>query len=270
MTTLTPLFVGCITLFNILAVALPDRGLVENPQGDNRALIVGVAKNLPGIDIDVRNVTKMAIHPDYKFSPSILENAQGTTKNIAQSLTNLGYAAADDGTLMFYFSGHGNRGLIQVQDRTMRVGEIRTAIEKGREGLGNLRRLILIFDSCFSGSLLDPFRGFIRWLFTDVRTESELFADEVAQDFESTARNNRLEKYWDSLFVFAACRANETSLASSKGSIFTNAMIKAFNESMSSNLTMKEFVAKTQAYTQGHHPVARFAPGDLENEKMRP
>lgn len=250
--------------------AQPDRGWVENPLGANQALIVGVAKNLPGIDIDVRNVNQMATHADYQFSAILLQNSQGTTSRISAELRKLSGQASADGTLMFYFSGHGNRGLIQVQDRTMRVSEIRSAIEKGRNGMGPLRRLILFFDSCYSGTLLDPFRNLLKPGSFDEKTESALLTEEVAREMTRPSRNGESRNYWEDLFVFAACRANETSLASGKGSIFTLAMKRAFEESMTQNLTMGEFVQKTQAYTQGHHPVARLVPVDLENEKMRP
>jgi len=242
-------------------------GFVKDPKGKNQALIVGVPNGLPGIDLDVAMVKKIAMNDAYKFNPTILQNAAGTVAMISKELTRLSSEAGADGTLFFYFSGHGNRGVISVKDRLMKIGEIRSAVEAGRANLGPLSRLVLMFDSCFSGTLLDPVR-LLPSLFHGEKLESEMFADQVLDEMEQTRREGF--NYWNSLFVFAACRANETSLASSKGSIFTLAMTKAFDETMSKNLTMKEFISKTQSYTKGHYPVARLSPTDLENEKMNP
>ena len=150
----------------------------------------------------------------------------------------------------------------------MKIGEIREAVEQGRakKSSGPLARLVMIFDSCYAGSLLDPLRLFSQLDLRDERAETEAFVDEVV----GTMTRGRADEYWKKLFVFAACRANETSLASGSGSVFTNAMAQAFDEAIGANATMAEFVQKTQEYTHGHHPVARFAPQDLENEKMKP
>jgi len=72
------------------------------------------------------------------------------------------------------------------------------------------------------------------------------------------------------LFVFASSRADETSLAGYDGSVFTNALVKAFNETEQKDETMATLVKLTQEYTEGHHPVARMVPKALELEELVP
>ena len=248
--------------------AFSNYGLVEDKNAANQALIVGVAHNLPGIGIDVDNVSEMSAHEAYKFNIKTLMNSQGTASNITDSLTQLSKAAPAKGTVFFYFSGHGGRNMIWVQDEEMKISKVRAALEKGREGLGPISRLVLMFDSCFSGSLLDKFG------LTDLMNnpffedqESRAMADSVVAELTPPKYG---PSYFDKLMVFSACTANQTSRAGSRGSMFTNAMMKAFGEAMPANETIGEFISKTIKYTKKHTPVARLVPEDLANEKMNP
>ena len=242
-------------------------GLVQSANPDNQALLVGVTYGLPGIDLDIANMKAIAENASYQLKPTTLWEAEGNVANTAQHLTDLSKASGKEGTFLFYFSGHGSSGSILLEDMEMQVKDIRTAIEAGRKGLTPLARLVLMFDSCYSGSLLDPFRRGISLdgiLTPEMRTA--LLADNVVSEFTGT--NRAKKKYWDNLFVFASSRADETSLASDAGSIFTLALVKGFTEVATANGTVGDFVAKTQAYTEGHHPVARLVPTTLEKEPL--
>jgi len=246
-----------------------ERGLVESIASTNVALLVGVSHGLSGIDIDINNLEDVAKHSAYQFRPFRLQEAQGTVARVAAELTRLAADARDDGTVFFYYSGHGSVGSIYLQDRSMKITEIRAALEQGRKNLGPVARLVLMFDSCHAGSLIDPVRAVLPPLMSglDDTTASQIFADSVAEELsESNAR----APYWKKLFVFASSRADESSLASDKGSIFTLALMKAYKEVMESNDTIQSWITKTQTYTEGHHPVARLAPTTLGGEKMAP
>jgi hypothetical protein len=144
----------------------------------------------------------------------------------------------------------------------MTVQEIRAALEKGRQGAGPMKRLVIVYDSCHSGSMLDPMNLMPRLSDADW---SARVADGLVQAFAG----NR-DGYWQKLMVIASSRADETSLASSSGSIFTLAFKKAFEESMADNSSVGTFIERAQKYTEGHHPVARLVPDSLANEKMIP
>ncbi len=235
-----------------------ERGFVEDPNAVNRALIVSVSHGLSGLDIDIKNVTKMVQHAGYQFQVKMIQENDATVAKVAENLKNEASKVGDGGTLFFYFTGHGNVGIIWPQDRTMKVTEIRDAIIKGREGKEPLERLVLVYDSCHAGSMMDDMRN---------RAYSEAVTDSFLEAF--TMRGD-YEGYWKKLMVIAASRADENSLASPKGSIFTLAMKKAFDEAMSNNRTVSEFIALSQKYTSGHHPVARLVPPSLGDELMVP
>lgn len=247
-----------------------ERGIAESVGGNNQALLVGVSHGLPGIDLDVNNVEKMATHGSYKFATTFLEEAAGTSTRVAQELTTTAEKADKDGTLFFYFSGHGNKGSLYMQDGSMAIATIRAAMEKGRKVAGPMVRLVLMFDSCYSGSLLDPVRFLPLSQVYEPRLASAMFADEVVRQMTPESRNEEAVVYWKKLFVFASSRADETSLAGDDGSVFTVALKKAFDEVIVDNDSLATWVKKTQKYTVGHHPVARFVPTTLENEKMTP
>lgn len=251
------------------AVAATKRSLVENSDGYNEALLVGVGHGLPGIDLDVDTVEAIATNPAYKFNTSYLEEAEGTSANVAAKLASLSEKTGSTGTLFYYFSGHGGPGSLYMQDGTMKIKTMRDAMEKGRAALGPMERVVMMFDSCYSGSLLDPVRMLLPLSqMYDSRISSAIFADEVVRQM-SPARGEA-STYWKKLFVFASSRADETSLAGQGGSVFTVALKKAFDEVSETNGTMETWVKKTQEYTVGHHPVARFVPETLAYETMKP
>jgi uncharacterized caspase-like protein len=210
-------------------------------------------------------VDAIAQHPSYGFKSTIVENQKGTEAEIARNLTQLAQDAREDGTLFFYFSGHGSVGKLMVHNTNMKIASIRAALEKGRQNLGPMARLVMMFDSCYSGSLLDP----VRALFPMTKQTEELLANSIFADaLVKEMENDRAQPYWQKLFVFASSRADQTSLASPDGSIFTLALKKAFGEATKANDTLATFVKKTQDYTKGHNPVARFSPTTLADEKM--
>jgi len=262
-------FLGVMLAFS--AYAADPRGLVESTSGKNEVLLVGVSHGLPGIDLDVDNVERMASHPAYKFHASYLEEEKGTGANLAAELTRVAESVGTDGTMFFYYTGHGSPGSLYLQDGSLAIAKMRKAMEVGRAKLGPMARLVLMFDSCYSGSLLDPVRTFLpmNQMFRP-EIASALFVDEAVRQLAPTREEGPAAEYWKKLFVFASSAANETSLAGNDGSVFTVALGKAFDEVIESNGTMGDWVKATQTYTVGHHPVARFVPADLDKEPMKP
>jgi len=253
-------------LWPMLALPAFGLGLVENPAAMNKSLIVGVSHGLPGINYDIETATEIATSPACKYQVTKLAEGQGTRSAIASHLTSVSRSTGMDGSLFFYYSGHGNEGNIWPQDGLMKITTIRQAIEDGRRDRGPLARLVLVFDSCHSGSLLDPMRSALPlWeIYDDSAVKSTRLAETVVDEF--TAGN--LAPYWQHLIVIASSRADETSMAGDNGSVFTVAMKKAFDESMTKGYKISDFIAKAQHYTEGHHPVARLVPDTLGDEPM--
>jgi hypothetical protein len=244
-----------------------DRSFVETANATNLSLLVGVSHGLPGIDKDVDNAEAIGINDHYKFTSTRLMDKEGTAKAVKQNLTDVASKVSDNGTFFFYYSGHGDKGSIYVQDRLVYIEDIRDAVKAGRAGKSPLARMVMIFDSCYSGSLLEPLRKFFDMPEVDERDQAVALADNVTRIMQGDLRD---EPYWQKLFVFASSRADETSLAGSDGSVFTVAMKKAFDEVSAAGGTMDNFVTTTQNYTKGHHPVARLVPAEMSNEKLIP
>jgi hypothetical protein len=257
----------CALSLSIIGHATTSRnGFVESADARNVALLVGVTYGLPGIDLDLNNVREIATHPGYKFDVNELWEEEGSVSNVAKNLTDLSASVTDGGTLFFYFSGHGSKDGLLMDDRLMKIGEIRAAIEKGRAGKAPLERLVMMFDSCYSGALLNGVRK-VSHQREDARA-SEEFANALVKELQIA---NGRDTYWKKLFVFASSRADETSAAGSNGSAFTVNMRKAFDEAVLAKAKVSEFVTKTQKYTASyHHPVARLVPVTLGDEALVP
>jgi hypothetical protein len=256
----TFIFFGLCLVAN--GFAAQSRGLAESGQAKNLALLVGAPHGLPGIDLDINNVNAIVTDSAYQFKVTKLWESQGTASKVGGGLTTLSSQVGEHGTFYFYFSGHGNVGNVWVQDRLMNIKEIRSALENGRLTNGPMDRLVMMFDSCNSGSLVDPLRQNLMPLVNEEL--SQQMADQIASVFSQREDAN----YWNQLFVFVSSRANETSNAGPLGSEFTVALRKGFDEVMANNGTIGEWVQKTKAYTNGHHPVERLVPYDLTNEKL--
>jgi Caspase domain len=263
----TLLALACaISLSQFSYAAKTRTGFVDSVDGKNVALLVGVTYGLPGIDLDIKNVREIAAHPSYRFDTHELWEEQGVVENVAQNLTDLSSSVTSGGTLFFYFSGHGSKQGILMNDRLMKIEEIRAAIEKGREGKAPLDRLVLMFDSCYSGALVGSTR--VNRSPEEDKLDNEAFTQALVNELQTNQRGN---PYWKKLFVFASSRDNETSAATQQGSAFTVNLRKAFDESVTNKSTVGEFVQKTQDYTSSyHHPVARLVPATLKNELLVP
>lgn len=246
----------CIALFSLPSQAA-IRGLAEDGKGPNEALLVSVSHGLPGLDIDMDNMERMATHSAFGFGIQRLEEAKGVGSNVLNSLEDLASRVGRNGTLLFYYTGHGSPGSLYLEDGDLEIRKIRAAMERGRRALGPMARLVVIVDACFSGSLLSPLR------------QRELNR-RLAQELETALSPALRGSYWKKLLVIASSRANETSLAGVDGSVFTNAFHKAFQETENLGGSMGDLVQLTQDYTEGHHPVARFVPASLASELLVP
>jgi len=243
-----------------------DRGLAEAPGGSNQALIVSVGHGLSGLDLDVKMVKAIATHPGHDYRVAELAEDQARVADVKKALTQAAQDARD-GSMMFYYTGHGGVGTLWLQDTMIKVEEIRQAIADGRKNMGPLKRLVLIYDSCHAGSMMDGMRKLFGFgLVQDEAAQNAMVADTLVNEFTRTNRDEA--KYWDKLMVIASSRADENSLASPIGSVFTVAMKKSFDESVAANHTVGKFIELAQKYTEGHHPVSRLVPAELANEKM--
>lgn len=257
--------VFCVFASAVVSHASTSRSLVTNSKANNRALLVAAANGLSGLDYDIKNLQDIGSNADYAFKDSVLLDDNASVAGTKAALAKLAEEVDADGTLFFYFTGHGTKGGLYMGDQKfLHVSDIREAIELGRQGKGPVSRLVIMYDSCFSGSMVDPV---LRNMFSDELLSlgtATAMADELVQGLQTRGAEN----YWSSLFVFASSLATETSLASAKGSIFTLALKQAFEETVKANGTMATLVELTKKYTKGHHPIERFVPATMKDENI--
>lgn len=254
------IFVGALVASQSFAQS--RTGFVQSHDSDNSAFIVSVGHGLPGLEYDVEMVESIAKHKSYDFSIAKLDEEESTKENVQDGLTKMAEEAGEGGTAFFYYTGHGSPDSLYLYDGSLYSEKIRGAVARGREGRGPLARLVMIFDSCFSGSLLDPMR-LVKMTLLEERAALVSFVNEM------TASMARGEQYWDSLMIIASSRADQTSAASASGSIFTLAMKKAFDEVAEARGTLGSFFDKAHEYTlPKHEPVARFVPESLKDEAL--
>jgi hypothetical protein len=267
MDTLFRFLVGITLLFCLFtSLRAKGSGLVESPYARNHALLVGVSHGLPGIDYDIRNLTTIATHPTNNFDAKTMRDSEATVSAVSGALEEKAGKIIDmQGTFLFYFSGHGGNKIISMQDTLMNISEIRAAIERGRQKMGPLPRLVLVFDSCDSGSLIDPLNLLFRSRYELNAHLSVQLMEKIMEVFSpSSDRDSR--NYWHHLIVFTSARADETCEAGSEGSDFTKAFFKAFQEAIQNPIKVKEFIGRFQKYTQDSHPQARLNPEELGDE----
>ena len=175
----------CAVLLFILgnsSFAKADR-FIENPNANNVAVVVGASNGLPGIDDDLDHMSEI-LKGTYDFQITRLGDGKSSIANIEEALTRNAELADWYGTFFFYFSGHGSPGLI-VADKfsEMKVQQFRYAVAKGREKAGPLARLMLVYDSCYAGLMMDPMRIGYFWRLQDPAVMSALMADSIADVF---------------------------------------------------------------------------------------
>ncbi|NBX92774.1 MAG: hypothetical protein EB078_09715 [Proteobacteria bacterium] len=256
-----------VSLFCLTQIAVAgERGLSDNPTAKNSALLVSSAHGLPGLDYDVDNVELMTTHPSSGFSVRKLEHGKGTVANIAAELTRTVDSSDASASHLFFFTGHGSRGAILAEDRSMKLDEIKKALLKGREKWGPMARFTFMIDACYSGSLIDPLSTAKPFAVLDSpMIVAQELADAVVDSFSPQRGEPSLFK---SLFALVSARSDETCLAGSDGSAFTVSMKNAWDKAVANHYTIEQFIKDTQKGTKGSHPTSRLVPAELAQEPL--
>lgn len=131
-----------------------------------KAVCVGI-NNYPGTSNDLQGCVNdandwCALLNEYGFSTSLLLDSQATRQNIKTALENLVLSVKQGDVAVFTYSGHGTQVFdlsgdegdtydeaISVYDGTIVDDQLRTIIN----GIDPLATLVIISDSCFSGSV---------------------------------------------------------------------------------------------------------------------
>jgi len=186
-------------------------GLGYDGGGNNRAVLIGAPNGLAGVPTDIRELNTLFSKPEYHFNVAIDANA--STSEIFDLVKQ---EAREADSFLFYFSGHGNRGILLADDRSFTFREVIAAIAEVRTE--PFDRLIVMLDSCLSGSFVDG-NGDAIVTEPDSETGSHpLIAETIEEPLQEQA--NTLYKQ---AFIFSASKQNENSqdLGSARGGSFT-------------------------------------------------
>lgn len=255
------------------------QGLAANGSGHNAAVIFGAPRGLAGVPTDVREFGNLLHNAQYDFRfQDVRSNGNA---NVREILELTGNTAKEAESMIWFFSGHGNRGIMLAKDQTFTFHQVADAIRQARQNVP-LKRLIVFIDSCYSGSFVNGNAPIIE----DTRIASsqdegtrrtkcalpaeaaaalDAAAENDAEDFDFLDARDR--GIFEQAFVLASSTKDESSidLGSEQGGAFTWSMrqVVANFGSTDTNVSIKQFADATSDKTEdigGHTPVYRAYP----------
>lgn len=211
---------------------------------------VGTSNQLQGCHNDVDNM-KAALEP-LGFAVTVYKDASSdsvvspTKANILAGLKSLVGQAVPGDEILFHFSGHGTYTFdfsgeeidrrdecICALDKTIVDDELRPILVDGlKEGV----KLVVLLDSCFSGSGVDlPIRAQLLPTMKQYRIVKE------SRDQRYITKNQK-----KAIFMISGCRDNQTSADAYEEQQYQGAMTWAFLYSLRSNQASKSTVSWIQ------------------------
>lgn len=272
------------------------KGLAHGGAEANAAVIFGSPHNLEGVATDVREFGNLLEDARYDFHfQDVKSNGDATADEV---LGMTGDAARNADTLLWFFSGHGNTGIMLANDRTFTFHEVADAIKAARHDKP-LKRLIVLIDSCFSGSFVDGDAPIIEGQNKGLADSTDLQPlvcrkhprpadqqpsaaqlDAVTTKWAQTAVFDGLASYdrgiFDQAFVMSSSTRDESSvdLGAEKGGAFTWSLRQVMKSLRTSNdkATIQDFARMTSQRTLregGHTPVFKgFPAATVMGEEM--
>jgi hypothetical protein len=266
-------------LFAIFATGCGTRatsrldGLGSTSRGKNVAIIFGAPNNLEGVPTDVREMSKLIVDPQYNFHFAVTAKNEASVNDI----TSMSAAAAKDAdTLVWFFSGHGGDGILEAQDdpngsdSVFEFHQVADAIKAARGGKP-LKRLVVLLDSCDSGSFVNGSSPIVDE--SARQAKQAAWAEKTVYRWMNAAYDKNL---YEQAFVMASSLKDETSsdMGAEQGGAFTFSLrtsLAALKVSRAT-ATFKDLAEATIAKTKevgGHTPVYRAFPAkDVENETL--
>lgn len=266
--------VGCAPKFRASGQL---RDLAYDSSAKNIALLFGAPNGLPGIDRDLASVKSVLEDPRAGNSFEVRVINEATKEKILEATRDAAIKVGQNGTLFWYFSGHGaESGTLMTIGGMLNFSEVTDVIKSSRET--PVKRMFAFFDSCFSGQMVDGSATVKsgQGASFGLQGDDSTFLKQVAESYAQTAADSfhdnsavavMAPNAYEQLIVMSAAQNNQTSLATSGGSIFTNAVANVFRNFKSSkpNATIGDFLNgvtdETKESSGGHHtPAYRVLP----------
>ncbi len=223
-----------------IALLLPVMAMAHTPKKE--ALLVGISKyrggeSLPGIGRDINLMKKLL--ESRGFHVKILFNKQATLKNVVNSLNSYQDLSSND-TFLFYDSTHGTQvpdlNGDETEDELDEAFVLYNAYNSNSRIADNSGLLIddqmdrilshipakkmMIVDACHSGTIYKSFSRNAKTKSVKVDSKFKFVNKEAMLGDISKPKN---------LITFSAARDNEKSIATSSGSLFTEAIYDAWS-----------------------------------------
>lgn len=238
-----------------------------------KALIIGVSdyaganNDLNGINLDVQKMKRL--FTSWGFDVDTLTHSMSFEQKLAQYATTL---AVDD-VFIFYYSGHGSftpdtsNDEVDGQDELIVLSDSDTNLyildDKINLLLNSIAaRKLIIFDSCNSGTstkraIKDE----------DATTQVKFMTAPKSAEDSSIQNANIPNTTTNGTYLFyAACQDNEQSLASSNGSLFTNAFINNVTLTKSASWTHQKTL---DILSNRFHPKLSASDENLKNTILK-
>lgn len=248
------------------------RDLAYDSNAKNIALLFGAANGLPGIQDDLNHMKKVLEDPQGGNSFEVVLIEDASQGQILKATQDAAIAVGDNGTIFWYFSGHGaSDGELMTTQGMLPFSLVSETIRNARST--PVKRMFAMFDSCFSGQMVDGSATVASAGGNGITDEymkgvAENYVGSAAASFYDNASIAKLApSAYEQMIVMSASQSYETSLAGSSGSEFTNAISTVFSEFKSgrANATIGEFLDAVKKQTAnssgGHHtPAFRVMP----------
>lgn len=264
---------GCGDSTNQMGTSL--KGLAHSAGGRNVAVLMGSPNGLPGVPTDIVELDHVfkSTELDLGFD-EVVKDDSANTDEIFEATAN---AAAGADSLFWYFSGHGNTGILLAEDRSFTFSEVAEAVMAARNNRP-LERLVVMIDSCYSGSFVDGRTPIIpsgqAGNLGDgdtVRSKCAPLSGTMASAEDALAEIGKYQgSLYNQAFVLASSTKNETSadLGRSRGGAFTWSLRGVINEASANDrdATILQIAERTRRDTEdvgGHTPVWRAFPSSL-------
>lgn len=282
---------AAVTLLLLLALSF----LSSPIHAESRALIIGVGEyendgvtDLPGLDIDVNIMKRVALGLGYKESAiMVLQDSDATIDNIYAAFDDwLTDGVTADDQVLIYFTGHGS----QLQDRNGDEDDgldefflahdfrIEDNLAKGALvdddfykvlSLIPTDNIMLIVDACHSGTGFKSFSGGVSGAEGGIGKYHPMVGN--SSEVDSSFAGG--EKGSSARFVaLMAADDTEVSIATARGSVFTLGIQQALGQSLGAgkSATAQQIIESTREFVKSElasHPDLIFTPqigGDPE------
>lgn len=291
-------------LFGAFAVGAP---LALSPaQPSPRALLIGVGdvpgKEIPGIDLDVDNMKKVAQIMGFGSGDiKVLFNQQATYANVKEALaTWVRHGVKPNDRVLIYFSGHGTRVPDPDPDNpggandALVLHDVQHDTIQGRKTLKNVlvghefgaalsaipsRKVLVLVDACHSGTVTRTLAPDNRRL--GVSSAVTMF---FSQPSGPSGWIRALSAPWadDNYAALSAARDDELAVATEQGGLFTLGVVEAIQNASrdAQHPTVADlrtaaaaFIASHTDEPSRHHPVTdgneRLIRGALDLVPLR-